>query len=337
MSGPRAPIVQPTDEAIARAAEALADGRLVAFPTETVYGLGGNADDPAAVRAIFAAKGRPADHPVIVHVHDAAMLDEWASSVPASARALAGALWPGPLTLIVPKAASVDPLVTGGQESVGIRVPSHPVAQRLLRAFHERGGRGVAAPSANRFGHVSPTCADHVADDLGDRVALILDGGACDIGLESTIVACLDDEPMVLRPGGVPLEALTRVLGRPPRASHADAPRASGTLATHYATRTQAMLVAPAALRAELAQLDERDERVAVLARTIARPIGFTGAWIGAAVEPARYAHELYASLRALDRADADVIVIEAVPDAPDWSAVRDRLMRATHADDDRT
>jgi L-threonylcarbamoyladenylate synthase len=195
----------------------------------------------------------------------------------------------------------------------------------------------VAAPSANRFGHVSPTCADHVADDLGDRVALILDGGACDIGLESTIVACLDDEPMVLRPGGVPLEALTRVLGRPPRASHADAPRASGTLATHYATRTQAMLVAPAALRAELAQLDERDERVAVLARTIAPPIGFTGAWIGAAVEPARYAHELYASLRALDRADADVIVIEAVPDAPDWSAVRDRLMRATHADDDRT
>ena len=324
-------IVPASPEAIAEAARLLRDGRLVAFPTETVYGLGANAADPAAVRRIFAAKGRPADHPVIVHLADAAALTDWARDVPAPARALAAAFWPGPLTLILPRAAGVHDVLTGGQDTVGIRVPSHPVARALLRAF----GGGIAAPSANRFGHVSPTAAAHVVADLGDRVALVLDGGACDVGIESTIVAFRGDTPMLLRPGGIGVDALTRVLGRPPAGADAGAPRASGTLASHYAPRTPASLLAPDLLRAELAQLTARDERVAVLARTLSPPDDFDGVWIAAAADPARYAHDLYAHLRALDAADADVLLIEAVPDDAAWLAVRDRLTRATHGEDD--
>jgi L-threonylcarbamoyladenylate synthase len=193
-------IVAPTPEAIADAAARLAAGTLVAFPTETVYGLGADAGNAAAVRAIFAAKGRPADHPVIVHIGNVADLGHWARSVPAGARALAEAFWPGPLTLIVPRAAHVDDAVTGGQDNVGLRVPSHPVAQALLAAFAARGGHGIAAPSANRFGRISPTTARHVADDLGGAVDTILDGGRCEVGIESTIVAFTGDTPLLLRP-----------------------------------------------------------------------------------------------------------------------------------------
>ena len=330
-------IAAPGDEAIARAADLLRAGGLVAFPTETVYGLGADAGNAEAVRAIFAAKGRPADHPLIVHLAHASMLDAWARDVPADARKLATAFWPGPLTLIVPRSSVVDDIVTGGQDSVGLRVPSHPVAQRLLAAFVQRGGSGVAAPSANRFGHVSPTRASHVADDLGDRVALILDGGECDVGIESTIVACLDGGATLLRPGAVAVSAIERTIGRRLRGAGSDAPRASGTLASHYATRTQALLVEPELMRAELAQLAARDERVAVLARTVRRPDDFDGTWLGAPHDAARYAHDLYANLRALDGAGADAIVIEAVPESDVWQAVRDRLVRATHAGDDRT
>jgi L-threonylcarbamoyladenylate synthase len=333
----RSSIAAPSDDAIARAADMLRAGRLVAFPTETVYGLGADAANPDAVRAIFAAKGRPADHPLIVHLAHAGMLDAWARDVPADARKLAAAFWPGPLTLIVPRASTVDDVVTGGQDSVGLRVPSHPVARRLLEAFAQRGGSGVAAPSANRFGHVSSTRAAHVADDLGDRVALILDGGDSDVGIESTIVACLEAGPTLLRPGAVPASAIERTIARRLRGAGDDAPRASGTLASHYATRTQALLVEPELLRAELAQLAARDERVAVLARTLQRPDDFDGTWIGAPRGADRYAHDLYANLRALDGAGADAIVIEAVPDADEWRAVRDRLVRATHVGDDRT
>ncbi len=324
-------IVPASSAAISHAVALLRDGRLVAFPTETVYGLGANAADPAAVRRIFAAKGRPADHPVIVHLADERSLGDWAREVPAGARALAAAFWPGPLTLILPRAEGVHDFVTGGQDSVGLRVPSHPVARALLREF----GGGIAAPSANRFGHVSPTTAAHVTADLGERVALVLDGGACDVGIESTIVAFRGDVPVLLRPGAVGVDELARVLGRPPAVAEADAPRASGTLASHYAPRTPASLLPPDVLRAELAQLTARDELVAVLARTLSPPDDFDGVWIAAAMDPAAYAHDLYAHLRTLDAADADVLLIEDVPASAAWLAVRDRLTRATHGEDD--
>jgi L-threonylcarbamoyladenylate synthase len=316
-----------------RAAALLREGGLVAFPTETVYGLGADAGNPAAVARIFDAKRRPPDHPVIVHVLDISAALRWSSDFPPSARSLAEAFWPGPLTLIVPRAQDVHDIVTGGQSSVGLRAPSHPVARALLTEF----GGGIAAPSANRFGHVSPTTAAHVAEDLGAAVDLILDGGACAIGIESTIVAFTSDPPMLLRPGGIPVDAIAAVLGTAPSAADATAPRASGTLASHYATRTPAQLVAADALRAELAQLEDRDESVAVLARVAQRPDDFDGVWTVAPHEPRDYARLLYANLRALDHADADAILIEQVPDDAAWAAIRDRLARATAGvDDDR-
>jgi L-threonylcarbamoyladenylate synthase len=328
------PIVPATTETIALAAKALRDGRLVAFPTETVYGLGADADNPDAVRAIFAAKGRPADHPLIVHVRDAGAIAGWAREVPESAQKLARALWPGPLTLILPRAPHVHDVVTGGQATVGLRVPAHPVAQALLAAFSALGGRGIAAPSANRFGHVSPTTAAHVADDLADRVGTILDGSSCSVGIESTIVAFPGGEPMLLRPGILGADAIARVLGRAPRSADATAPRASGTLASHYAPRTIARLVPAAALVAEIRQHEARDESCVVLARTRGRPEGFEGQWLDAPRDPEGYARRLYASLRELDAADADVIVIEEPPEEAAWVAVRDRLARATSHDE---
>ncbi|HVE51266.1 MAG TPA: L-threonylcarbamoyladenylate synthase [Casimicrobiaceae bacterium] len=327
-------IVDTSGASIARAVDLLRAGELVAFPTETVYGLGADAGSDAAVRAIFAAKGRPADHPLIVHVSTANALSSWGRDVPQTARDLAKGFWPGPLTLIVPRAPHVRDVVTGGQDTIGLRVPSHPVAQRLLAAFEQRGGSGIAAPSANRFGHVSPTLATHVADDLGAYVALILDGGASEVGIESTIVACVDDEPMLLRPGAVSTQAIELFIGRPLRGASIDAPRASGTLDSHYATRTQAFLAEPATMLARIAQLVERDERVAVLARSVERPPGFEGTWVQAAHDRSHYTHDLYANLRRLDDSNADSIVIEAVPDTSDWLAVRDRLARASHDDD---
>ncbi|HEX7272538.1 MAG TPA: L-threonylcarbamoyladenylate synthase, partial [Casimicrobiaceae bacterium] len=196
-------IVAPTAENIERAASLLRAGQLVSFPTETVYGLGADARNEGALRRLFAAKGRPAEHPLIVHIAGASALSRWARSVPAGARALADAFWPGPLTLILPRAADVSDAVTGGQDSIGLRVPAHPVAQALLRSFVGLGGEGVAAPSANRFGRVSATTAEHVADDFGNEVALILDGGPCRHGIESTIVSFTGEEPALLRPGAL--------------------------------------------------------------------------------------------------------------------------------------
>lgn len=316
--------------AIDRAADALRAGALVAFPTETVYGLGADAANPVAVRAVFEAKGRPSDHPLIVHLADATHLDAWARDVPDGARALARAFWPGPLTLILRRTALAGDAVTGGQDTVGLRVPAHPVAHALLVAFARRGGHGVAAPSANRYGHVSPTTAAHVADDLGDRVALILDGGPCDVGIESTIVAFAGDRPILMRPGGIGIDALARVLGRMPEAPSGGAPRASGTHASHYAPRTAAFLVEAALLPIEIMRLTERDEVVAVLALA-PKPAGFDGPWIEAPSDADGYARELYANLRALDAAGADAILIETPPDDPAWLAVSDRLARATH------
>ena len=326
-------VVPATAAAIARAVALLQAGDLVAFPTETVYGLGADAGNAEAVRAIFAAKGRPADHPVIVHAADSDCLSTWVRDIPDGARRLAAAFWPGPLTLILPRAAHVTDAVTGGQDSVGLRVPSHPVARDLLRAFAAAGGTGIAAPSANRFGRISPTTAQHVADDLAQRVALILDGGPCAVGIESTIVAFAGDEATLLRPGGVPATAIARVLGHLLRAPGEGAPRASGTLASHYAPRTPSRLVDAQAL---LHEAQASIGPVAVLARTVAPPATQRGhGWIAAPRDAEGYAHGLYAHLRALDACRAAVILIEAVPDEAGWQAVRDRLSRATRGDDD--
>jgi L-threonylcarbamoyladenylate synthase len=263
---------------------------------------------------------------------DNAQLPHWAREIPAGAQRLADAFWPGPLTLILPRAAGASDAVTGGQDRVGLRRPSHPVARALLEAFAAAGGTGVAAPSANRFGRISPTTAQHVSDDLGAQVAMILDGGACDVGIESTIVAFGDGEPMLLRPGGIPAAEIARVLGRTPRAPDAQAPRASGTLAAHYAPRTPARILSVPALAGACM---ESAGSIAVLARTFARPHHFAGHWIDAPREAAGYAHDLYANLRALDATGAVAILIEAVPGDTEWQAVRDRLTRATHGDDD--
>lgn len=308
-------------EDIGRAVAVLQSGGLVAFPTETVYGLGADATNPAAVRRIFAAKGRPADHPVIVHLASVSQIDAWARDIPAGARHLADAFWPGPLTLILPRRAGVSDLVTGGQDSVGVRIPSHPVAQSLLRAF----GGGVAAPSANRFGRISPTTADHVRTELGDRVDLVLDGGASEVGIESTIVDLSGAVPALLRPGIIASAQIEAVLGRPLGAGTTGSPRASGTLEAHYAPTTPLDLIEATAID-HLAP--RAGERLVVLARRPA-PAQATLAWVQAPADARTYAHELYRTLRRLDGGAYTRILVESLPDTAEWIAVRDRLARA--------
>lgn len=309
---------------IIEAAKRLAAGELVAFPTETVYGLGADARNPQAVAKIFALKGRPADHPVIVHVADANAIAEWARDVPESARKLAARFWPGPLTLIVKKAAHVPDAVTGGQDTVGLRCPSHPIARQLLAEFARVGSGAIAAPSANRFGHVSPTTAEHVRDEFGPDL-FILDGGACDVGLESTIVDLSRGVPVLLRPGAVSRDDIRDVLGMKPRDRDAAAPRASGTLAAHYAPRTALDVVTPATLDEEVRNFTN----VAVLAMREAPRNALVTSWIAASADPMRYAHDLYANLRRLDASGAKRILVEAPPLTPEWEAVNDRLGRA--------
>ncbi|MDR0247562.1 MAG: threonylcarbamoyl-AMP synthase [Burkholderiales bacterium] len=316
-----------------RAAALLRDGELVAFPTETVYGLGADASNPAAVAKIFAVKGRPADHPVIVHVAAAEDFAFWARDTPNIAQKLIARFCPGPLTLILPRAAHVSDAITGGQNSIGIRMPSHPVARRLLQAFAAQGGRGIAAPSANRFGHVSPTTAQHVADDLHDRVALIVDGGSCEHGIESAIIALTGDAPLLLRPGSLPLATLEATLGVPlqrlDRAYTPTAPRAPGTLVSHYAPRTPAELVAAEALESVSRRYHQEGKRVAALLRTVPA-LENAAHTVVAPVSISGYTRALYAALRALDTHGDDVLLIEDVPTTAEWLAVRDRLLRAT-------
>lgn len=320
-------IVAPSE--IERAVAALRRGELVAFPTETVYGLGADASSETAVRRIFAAKGRPADHPVIVHLGDRGMLRDWASDIPPAAQKLADRFWPGPLTLILPRAAHVLDAVTGGQPSVGLRMPDHPVALALLRAF----GGGIAAPSANRFGRISPTRAEHVQSELGDAVALVLDGGPSRVGVESTIVDLSRDQPTLLRPGHIAASALGEVLGRPLAmpSTVSNTTRAPGTLASHYAPRTPLDIISVERLEETITSLRERGLRPGVLAR---RDLQATHSDLHEIVLPedaAGYARELYASLRELDQRGYDRIIVEAVPDGEAWLAVRDRLRRAAH------
>ena len=305
-------------------ARLLRGAQLVAFPTETVYGLGADAANPAAVAKIFALKGRPADHPLIVHIADIGGLAEWGSDVSPAAHALAERFWPGPLTLIVKKARHVHGAVTGGQDTVGLRCPSHPMAQELLREFARIGSGAIAAPSANRFGHVSPTTAQHVLDEFGAGL-FILDGGACEVGLESTIVDLSRGAPVMLRPGAVTRDDIARSMGIDPRDRDAEAPRASGSLAAHYAPRTAMDLVGARALDMELGSLTN----AAVLALHEAPHSVRVTTWIDAGSDPARYGHDLYANLRKLDASGAKRILVEAPPRTPQWEAVNDRLMRA--------
>ena len=296
------------------AAALLRRGEVVAFPTETVYGLGADARNEGAVRRVFALKGRPADHPVIVHLASAEMLDEWAVRVPGVAYTLAEAFWPGPLTLILERRRWVPDVITGGQDTVGVRVPSHPVALELLGRF----GDGVAAPSANRFGRVSPTRAAHVQAEFGDAVP-VLDGGACGVGLESTILDLSGGVPKVLRPGAVSAAQLERVSGEPLAARRPDSPRVPGSLPSHYAPQTPTFLLGSA--------VGVSGARDAVLAR---RPRAAEAArWLTLPDDPGAFGHALYAALRELDTPEHARILVEAVPETPAWAVVNDRLNRA--------
>ncbi|RFF29679.1 L-threonylcarbamoyladenylate synthase [Wenzhouxiangella sediminis] len=311
-----------SEEDLQRAADLLRRGELVAVPTETVYGLAGVADEPEAVRAIFAAKGRPADHPLIVHLPGIEAMDDWAAEVPETARKLARAFWPGPLTLILPKADRVSDIVTGGQQTVGLRVPGHPVTLRLLKILD----RAVAAPSANRFGRISPTAADHVVSEFEgrDSVAAVIDGGPCNVGVESTIVDCSGPYPRVLRPGMISIEQLAGVLGDTPNlAGESEGPRASGRLPSHYAPETKVELV-----DAEVLVRPDPDAAVLALGDT-PDPGGFR-AWQSLPEDPKLYARGLYAALRQLDHRGARRILVQRLPEESAWSAIRDRLDRAT-------
>jgi L-threonylcarbamoyladenylate synthase len=308
---------------IPEAARRLHAGDLVAFPTETVYGLGADAANPAAVAKIFALKGRPGDHPLIVHFADPLAVAQWAREVPPAAMTLAARFWPGPLTIILRKSPRVPGAVTGGQDTVGLRCPAHPVALDLLREFARIGSGAVAAPSANRFGHVSPTTAQHVREEFGGDL-MVVDGGACDVGLESTIVDLSRGAPVLLRPGAITRRDIEAVLGVAPATRDAAAPRAPGTLDAHYAPRTALVVVDAAAVGAQAASAD-----VAVLALRDKPADAKAVVWIAAHADPARYGHDLYANLRALDRSGARRIVVEAPPQLAAWEAVNDRLGRA--------
>src|SRR5271154_1886657 len=312
---------------IAQAAAILKRGGLVAFPTETVYGLGAAADNPAAVRRLYLVKGRPLDHPVIVHLAAAAQLPQWAREVPEAARKLAAAFWPGPLTLILKRTPRAGDDITGNQDMVGLRVPAHPVAHALLTAF----GDGIAAPSANRFGHVSATTAEHVLEEFGDTVDFVLDGGPCEVGIESTIVDISSGQPILLRPGRISAQDVERALGAPLIVGANTPLRASGMLAVHYAPRTPVTLTPTAVLYDQAKGLLGRSQRVAVLAHSVPSPAWDERlVWISSPGDVVGYAHGLYANLRRLDQAQCSVILIEQPPATSEWTAVRDRLTRAS-------
>jgi L-threonylcarbamoyladenylate synthase len=322
-------VVRATQTEIEEAVETLRAGDLVVFPTETVYGLGANASDPAAVRKIFQVKGRPTDHPVIVHLDNPRYLHRWVSNMPASAEKLAARFWPGPLTLILPKAEKVNDIVTGGQDSIGIRVPSHPIAQQLLTAF----GGGIAAPSANRFGRLSPTKPEHVRDELGSAIQVILDGGESPIGLESTIVSCLGNEAQLLRPGFITRSQLEQVVGK--LAVGGVVPRVSGDRRLHYAPSTPLAIVASDDLERYAGEFVARQEKVAVLAMRPPLDTQRYMTWINAGKKPDAYAHNLYNHLRTLDSAGCVRILVQELPADERWAAILDRLQRASGMEDD--
>jgi L-threonylcarbamoyladenylate synthase len=326
-------VLLPGDDpaAITRAAQLLADGGLVALPTETVYGLAARADRDDAVAAIFARKGRPSDHPLIVHLAEPADAGHFAAALPPLAQRLIDAFWPGPLTVIVPRRPDVAAAAAGGQASIGLRCPAHPVAQALLRAARELGVPGLAAPSANRFGRISPTRAAHVVEEFGDDL-LVLDGGDCPVGIESAIVDCSRAHPVLLRPGQLGRDRLEAAAGEPLLEPDAAAPRASGTLEAHYAPRAKLRLMPPGMLNTALQLLGTSDIKLALYSRTVRLPPGSRLRHKPMPLRAEECAHELFAALRELDAQGVDLIWVEEPPPGPEWDGVRDRLQRAAAA-----
>ena len=318
-------VVRATQVEIETAVQALRDGELVAFPTETVYGLGANAQNPAAVGKIFEVKGRPPNHPVIVHLDSPRYLHRWVREVPDAATRLAEAFWPGPLTMVMPRAASVHDVITGGQDTIAVRVPSHPMAQQLLTAF----GGGIAAPSANRYGRLSPTRAEHVREELGEAVHVILDGGECQIGLESTIVAFEGAAVRLLRPGSVTAAQIRALVGELMVGAEADSPRVPGGAATHYAPTTPLTVVPAGEIDAQADARSTGGRRVAVLAQRLPLRAHKYVTWINAGRRPESFGRDLYTNLRTLDKAGCQQILVQDVPDGDHWVAIRDRLLRA--------
>ena len=329
-------ILSANEAHIAQAAQALRDGQLVGLPTETVYGLAANATDDAAVAKIFVAKGRPSDHPLIVHVASQDQVPLFAAQVPEFAQALMAAFWPGPLTLILPRKSCVAAASAGGQDSIGLRCPSHPVAQALLQAGLPLGVLGVSAPSANRFGRVSPTTAAHVQSELGSDL-LILDGGDCEVGIESTIIDCTRGEPVLLRPGHITRAQIEAACGRTVRGKDAPqdvsgqaAPRASGTLESHYAPRAKVRLMTAQDINAKLQALGPHANNLGLWSNE--RPSGSDGAgvlWLAQPQSAEQAAHDLFGVLRDLDARGVTQIWVQLPPDTPEWEGVRDRLQRA--------
>ena len=327
-------ILNASEAAIAQAAQVLREGRLVGLPTETVYGLAANANDDKAVATIFVAKGRPADHPLIVHVASARQVKLFAAQVPDFAQHLIDAFWPGPLTLILPRQPGVATASAGGQDSIGLRCPAHPVAQALLQACLPLGVLGVSAPSANRFGRVSPTTAAHVQSELGPEL-LILDGGDCTVGIESTIIDCTRGEPVLLRPGHITRAQIEMACGRvvldkdaPQALLGQAAPRASGTLESHYAPRAKVRLMSSAEIAHKLQALGPHANNLGLWSAE--RPGGGAGVlWRQQAATAEQAAHDLFSVLRDLDARGVTQIWVQLPPDTPDWEGVRDRLQRA--------
>jgi L-threonylcarbamoyladenylate synthase len=309
---------------ILRALAILRRGGLIGLPTETVYGLAADAENELAVRSIFAAKGRPVDHPLIVHLTEAKQIEQWAIDIPDTARRLAAAFWPGPLTLILRRSDKAALAVTGGLDTIGLRVPSHPVAQQVLQAF--RGG--LAAPSANRFGRVSPTTAEHVREEFGDRVELVLEGGPSTVGIESTIVDLSSDKPALLRPGAITAQQIEQILKHPLGDPAQNTTRASGRLISHYAPRAAVEIVAPAELEARVSDWAMRGSRVVVLAAHL--ELDLPGiAHRRMPDSPEGFASELYAALREADASGAEIALVVPPPESGVGIAIADRLRKA--------
>lgn len=323
---PALPPITVNQASIQHAAELLHQGQLVAFPTETVYGLGADAANPAAVAKIFAAKGRPADHPLIVHIARVEQLYDWADSVPDSALRLATAFWPGPLTIILNKKAAVPLAVTGGQQTVALRIPANPVALALLTAF----AGGIAAPSANRFGRISPTRAEHVAEELNDSVACILDGGPCSVGVESTIIDLSESQPTILRPGRITRSQLKAVLQTDISLSPQTKIRAPGMMAVHYAPNTMALLCPAPTLITMMDELCSQGKQIGILAYSQAMSALPCEHLLQLPDQAEHYETALYSALRELDKQQLDTILIEQPPSNEAWAAVNDRLEKAT-------
>ena len=321
--------VQPADEpgALSQAVELLSQGQLVALPTETVYGLAADARSPGAVARIFEAKGRPAGNPLIVHIDSVEMAEGCVAAWPRAAAQLAGAFWPGPLSLVLPKADSIPDIVTAGGKTVAVRCPAHPV----FRAVLAKCGFPLAAPSANRSNRVSPTRAEHVVDQLGGRIPLVLDGGACDLGIESTVLDLTGDTPTLLRPGMISLGQLQAVLGpvataKPPAA--AEPLKSPGQLQQHYSPRAKLILV-----EGDLdAALGQADVTAHVIARTAAPAAWPSERWHRLPDAAAGFARELYDTLHRCDRLGAGTILVQPLPDGDEWAALRNRLNRAAGA-----